>query len=88
MWGFRLISPFSKRHFDKADLVIEAVFENLAVKHKVIQEVEKHTPKNCIIATNTSAIPIADVWLTIDCGPYTLLTVNLCSLSSFRDRLP
>jgi enoyl-CoA hydratase/long-chain 3-hydroxyacyl-CoA dehydrogenase len=41
--------------------VIEAVFENLGVKHKVIQDIEKYTPKHCIIATNTSAIPIADV---------------------------
>lgn len=51
------------RHFDRADLVIEAVFENLEVKHKVIKEIEKHTPAHCIIATNTSAIPIADVCL-------------------------
>jgi len=48
-------------HFQHADLVIEAVPENLELKHKVIAELEKHISDKCIIATNTSALPIASV---------------------------
>lgn len=29
-----------KKHFGQADVVIEAVFEELGVKHKVLQEIE------------------------------------------------
>ncbi|KAG7207582.1 hypothetical protein KM043_009206 [Ampulex compressa] len=47
--------------FKNADIVIEAVFENLSVKHKVINEIESYVPEYCVIATNTSAIPIAKI---------------------------
>jgi len=50
-----------KRHFGGADLVIEAVFENLELKRKIIQQVEEVTPEHCVFATNTSAIPIRDI---------------------------
>lgn len=47
--------------FKNADLVIEAVFEDLKIKHKVISEIESVCPPHCIIASNTSAIPIAKI---------------------------
>ncbi len=45
--------------FRNADIVIEAVFEDLAVKHQVIRETEKQTSDHTIFASNTSTIPIA-----------------------------
>ncbi len=47
--------------FRNTDLVIEAVFEDLALKHAVIGEVEKLVRDTCVIASNTSAIPIARI---------------------------
>lgn len=40
------------------DLVIEAVVENLDIKHKLFAEVEKHRKPESVIASNTSGIPI------------------------------
>ncbi len=44
--------------FRRADLVIEAVFEDLAVKREVLAEIEAASP-DAIFASNTSTIPIA-----------------------------
>ena len=46
------------RGFDKCELVIEAVFEDLALKHKIIREIEDHVRTDCVVASNTSALPI------------------------------
>jgi 3-hydroxyacyl-CoA dehydrogenase/enoyl-CoA hydratase/3-hydroxybutyryl-CoA epimerase len=47
--------------FGNVDLVIEAVFEDLAIKHNVLQVVEQLIPGEAVIASNTSTIPIAKV---------------------------
>jgi 3-hydroxyacyl-CoA dehydrogenase/enoyl-CoA hydratase/3-hydroxybutyryl-CoA epimerase len=47
--------------FAGADLVIEAVFEDLAVKHTVVKETERLLKSHAIFATNTSTIPIGDI---------------------------
>ena len=47
--------------FGRADLVIEAVFEDLKVKQQVLRDVEAVIPAGAVFATNTSTIPIADI---------------------------
>jgi 3-hydroxyacyl-CoA dehydrogenase/enoyl-CoA hydratase/3-hydroxybutyryl-CoA epimerase len=44
--------------FRRADVVIEAVFEDLALKRRLLAEVEAATWDGCIFASNTSSIPI------------------------------
>ncbi|XP_018569181.1 trifunctional enzyme subunit alpha, mitochondrial [Anoplophora glabripennis] len=56
-----LVPTLTYDKFNKADIVIEAVFEDISVKHKVLKEVEAVTSPNCVFATNTSAIPISKI---------------------------
>jgi 3-hydroxyacyl-CoA dehydrogenase/enoyl-CoA hydratase/3-hydroxybutyryl-CoA epimerase len=49
-----------KGMFD-ADVVIEAVFESLELKHTIVHELERHCSPQTIIASNTSSLPIADI---------------------------
>jgi len=46
-------------HFKDVDIVIEAVFEDLKVKEKVYQELSPILKNDCLIASNTSTIPIS-----------------------------
>ncbi|RKH46068.1 fatty acid oxidation complex subunit alpha FadJ [Corallococcus sicarius] len=47
--------------FKSVDLIIEAVFEDLKLKHQVIAEVEAVTGPDTIFASNTSSLPIGDL---------------------------
>lgn len=47
--------------FGRVDLVIEAVFEDLQIKRDVVRALEAVVPEHCLIASNTSTIPIARI---------------------------
>ena len=47
--------------FESADLVIEAVFEDLGLKQRVLAEVEPVLDRSAVYASNTSTIPIARI---------------------------
>ncbi|MCW2522861.1 MAG: putative fatty acid oxidation complex alpha subunit, partial [Frankiales bacterium] len=47
--------------FDDADFVIEAVFEDLAVKRTVFAELERHVSPEAILATNTSSLSVTEM---------------------------
>jgi 3-hydroxyacyl-CoA dehydrogenase len=43
------------------DFVIEAIVENLEIKHRLFAEVEKHRKPGAVVASNTSGIPIVSI---------------------------
>ena len=47
--------------FGRADLVIEAVFEELELKRRILAEVEQRVRPDAIFASNTSTIPIREI---------------------------
>jgi 3-hydroxyacyl-CoA dehydrogenase/enoyl-CoA hydratase/3-hydroxybutyryl-CoA epimerase len=47
--------------FRQADLVIEAVFEDVELKRKVLAETEALTSDECVFASNTSSLPIGEI---------------------------
>jgi 3-hydroxyacyl-CoA dehydrogenase len=47
--------------FDTVDLIIEAVFENMALKRQVFAEIDKIARPDCILATNTSTLNIDEI---------------------------
>ena len=51
----------TKDAFADADFVIEAVFEEIAVKQRVFAEVEAVVRPDCVLATNTSSLSVTDM---------------------------
>lgn len=45
----------------KADVIIEAIVEQLKVKQELFQSLEKVNEEDCILASNTSSIPITQI---------------------------
>ncbi|MCX5067277.1 3-hydroxyacyl-CoA dehydrogenase family protein [Micromonospora lupini] len=44
-----------------ADIVVEAVFERLEIKHEVFRALDKICKSDAVLATNTSAIPVTQI---------------------------
>jgi 3-hydroxyacyl-CoA dehydrogenase/enoyl-CoA hydratase/3-hydroxybutyryl-CoA epimerase len=57
----RLSASLDYSGLRRADLVIEAVFEDLELKRRVLAESEAATREECVFASNTSAIPIGEI---------------------------
>lgn len=57
----RISGTTDYRGFESCDLVIEAVFEDINLKQKILADVEALGNKDLIFASNTSTIPIKDI---------------------------
>lgn len=57
----KISGTLSYQGLETADLIIEAVFEDLALKRKMVMDVEKMTKKDVIFASNTSSLPIHQI---------------------------
>jgi 3-hydroxybutyryl-CoA dehydrogenase len=51
----------SKVDFKNCELIIEAIVENLEIKHQVFKEIEGIVSSTCILASNTSSLSIASI---------------------------
>ena len=45
----------------QAELIVEAVVENLELKQKLFADLEAASPATCILATNTSSLPVSAI---------------------------
>lgn len=57
----RLSGSLDYSGFDRVDVVIEAVFEDLNLKQQMVADIEAVASENTIFATNTSSLPITKI---------------------------
>jgi 3-hydroxyacyl-CoA dehydrogenase/enoyl-CoA hydratase/3-hydroxybutyryl-CoA epimerase len=74
----RITATEKMDEFESCDIIIEAVFENQQLKSKVIKEAEAYLDQYCIVASNTSSIPITKM------GKTTARPANFCGMRFFR----
>jgi 3-hydroxyacyl-CoA dehydrogenase len=74
-----LITPqLGWERFDQADIVIEAVFESLALKKQVFAEIDKIAKPECVLASNTSTLDI-DVIAAVTSRPHMVIGTHFFS---------
>lgn len=47
--------------FHRVDMVVEAVFEDINLKHQMVQDVERECGEHTVFASNTSSLPIHQI---------------------------
>jgi 3-hydroxyacyl-CoA dehydrogenase/enoyl-CoA hydratase/3-hydroxybutyryl-CoA epimerase len=57
----RLLADVEGKGVSRADVVIEAIFENADAKRELFQAIEARLKPGAILASNTSAIPLAEL---------------------------
>jgi len=57
----RLIPDVEGKGIGKADVIIEAIFEDVDAKRVLFADIEPRMKAGAVLATNTSAIPLADI---------------------------
>jgi len=62
----RLLADPEGHGLERADVVIEAIFENRQAKRELFKVINDRAPASAILATNTSAIPLAELSDVLD----------------------
>ena len=57
----RLVADVSGKHVNRADVIIEAIVENLEIKQKVFKGLENQVKPGAVLATNTSSLKLEDI---------------------------
>lgn len=57
----KITSGLDYAGFEAADIVVEAVVENMAVKKRILAEAESRVKKDTVIASNTSSLSISEM---------------------------
>ncbi|WP_345534875.1 3-hydroxyacyl-CoA dehydrogenase NAD-binding domain-containing protein [Viridibacterium curvum] len=57
----RLIADPGGRGVAQADVIIEAIFENLEAKHALFRDIEARARPDAVLATNTSSLRLEDI---------------------------
>jgi 3-hydroxyacyl-CoA dehydrogenase/enoyl-CoA hydratase/3-hydroxybutyryl-CoA epimerase len=71
----RLIADVNGDGASRADVIIEAIFENLEAKQELFKALETRVKPAAILATNTSAIPLKDIASVLE-NPQRLLGLH------------
>lgn len=59
--NLKLVTNYNDADLEEANLIVEAIVENLKVKQKLLAEIESKISETCVVATNTSSFLLEDV---------------------------
>ncbi|MCP3687137.1 MAG: crotonase [Gammaproteobacteria bacterium] len=62
----RLIPDCNGYGVEKADVVIEAIYENKNAKHEIYRDIEPRMKPSAVLATNTSSIPLEELTTVLE----------------------